>query len=151
MPKDKIFWAIKFYVEDIIKQQGENIPIPYQTIEEFAFKRFNKKEKSTLRAKCRTIWCFYNKKDWVIENYEPPRWNYKRKMTQKEYEMTRKENIIKINKLRAIDKKKKVEQAIESLKFLNERISVRKVAEYAKVSTKTAQKYLKELKEEGLI
>ena len=146
---DAVFDFMRFKAYAFVNENGkEAFTYDYmEKIGELAYDIIgSKKGWSTIKAKAKSI---YN---WVIENYEPPRWNYQRKTKDdKELLMTRRENIIKINKLRAIDKKKKVEQAIESLKFLNERISVRKVAEYAKISTKTAQKYLKELKEEGLI
>jgi len=146
---DAVFDFMRFKAYAFVNENGkEAFTYDYmEKIGELAYDIIgSKKGWSTIKAKAKSI---YN---WVMENYEPPRWNYQRKTKDdKELLMTRREHIIKINKLRAIDKKKKVEQAIESLKFLNERISVRKVAEYANISTKTAQKYLKELKEEGVI
>ncbi len=102
----------------------------------------SKKGISSVMSKARNIarWCY--------ENYEPKvnNWNYIRKTkSNEELKMTRKENITRINKLRAQDREMRVKQAVESLKFLNEKISVRKVAQYANISTKTAHKYLKKL------
>jgi hypothetical protein len=102
----------------------------------------SKKGISSVMSKARNIakWCF--------ENYTPGvnNWNYARKTKDdEELEMTRRENITRINKLRAEDRKMRVKQAVESLKFLGEKVSVRKVAQYANISTKTAHKYLKEL------
>lgn len=148
--EDLLFDAIRFRVYDFVNANSVNA-LTYEYVEIVALEEYerigSKKGISTVKAKARAIY------KWVKENYRPSRrnWNYKRKMTQEEYEMTRKENITRINKLRAIEKRKKVEQAVESLKFIGERISVRKVAEYAKVSKDTAQKYLKELKQEGKI
>ena len=157
MTKDKIFWAIKFYVEDTIKQQGEYIPIPYQTIEEFAFAKFTEKEKSTLRAKCRAIWYWYDKRNWVIENYEPPRWNYQRKTKDdKELLMTRIENIKKIHKNKKEITRKKILNLITGM-FKNDYIkkdlsyNVSRIAKDTNLSRPTIIKHLKELKEEGLI
>ncbi len=112
-----------------------------RAIAEIGYDLIGGKGLSTAYAKAKNI------AKWVLENYGNGK--RKRKMkNDKEYEMTRRENIVRINKLRAEDRKLRVQQAIESLKFVGERVSVRKVAEYANISTKTAQKYLKQLKEE---
>jgi len=134
------FYASNSYInEEILYQLGLSAGVPEKT-----------SKGRVLEYKTKAIVEWINKKFNKKDNIN--NWNYKRKTkTNKDYEMTRKDNITKINKLRAIDRQKKVEQAVESLKFLNERISVRKVAEYAKISTKTAQKYLKELREKGVI
>lgn len=140
--QDKIFWAIKLYVEARIKQQGEGTPVIYQELEAWAFETFwiderRAKDKSTLRAKCRSVWNWYDARGWTIP--------------KKESQMTRSERARANAKLKAIRAENAVRSAVQSLKFLNERISIRKVAEYAQVSKSTAEKYLRKLREEGLI
>jgi len=141
---DKIFWAIKLYTEAHIRQQGEGVPVVYDELERWAFQMFwldekRAKDKSTLRAKCRSVWQWYNNRNWTIP---------KRKG---EWEMTRSERAKANAKLKAIKAEAKVKAAVESLKFLGEKISVRNVAKQAGVADRTAMKYLKQLKEEGKI
>jgi len=132
------FYSANGYInEEILYQLGLSANIPEKT-----------KKGKVLEYKSKAI------VEWINKNYTSKKnfTEYKRKTkNDKELEMTRKQHITKINKLRAIDKKKKVEQAVESLKFLQEKITIRKVAEFAKVSKSTAEKYLKELKEQGII
>lgn len=147
---DALFDAIRFRVYDFCKMHGKE-NLTYEYVEAIAKEEYQRigssKGWSTAKAKAKAI---YN---WVKENYnaQPKKKKYIRKMSDKEYEMTRSENITKINKLRAIDRKKRVEKAVESLMFLGEKITVRKVAEYAKVSKDTANKYLREMRESGKI
>jgi predicted HTH domain antitoxin len=143
MFEDFTFWAIKLYAEDMIRKTGF---IVYQSLEDWAMSQFvynGHKERSTVRAKCRSVFNWYETRNFDIstKNTHKPLKEY-----LEETKMTRKEHITNINKKRAEEKKAKVIGAIQSLKFLQEKISVRKVAEQAGISTKTAQKYLKELK-----
>ena len=107
------------------------------------------KEPSTIRAKAKAI---YN---WIMENYQVGsrinNWNYQRKLSSEEYEMTRKENILKINKKKAEKTKIKVYEAIKKLKTQKENIGIKKVAKVANVSVNTARKYLYQAREEGII
>ncbi len=144
--KDFTFWAIKLYAEDMIRATGF---IVYSQLENWAITQFlERKERSTIRAKCRSVFNWYEARNFDISTKNTHK-------TLKEYleetKMTRQENMRKINKKRAEAKKAKVLGAVQSLQFLKEKITVRKVAEQANISTKTAQKYLKELKQEGLI
>ena len=68
---DQVFWAIKLYTEELIKEFGEGIPVPYEMIENYAFNNFfDRKDKSTLRAKCRNIWNWYNERGWTMTRRE---------------------------------------------------------------------------------
>jgi hypothetical protein len=138
---DKIFWAIKLYIEARIRQQGEGIPVAYTELESWAFTTFwvderRAKDKSTLKAKCRSVWNWYSERNWTI--------------TRKEWEMTRSERAKANAKLKAIRAENKVKTAIESLKFLGEKITVRSVAKQAGVAKATAEKYLRKFREEEL-
>ena len=147
--EDALFDFIRFKAYDYkknniinnIETTLEDLENYCRSVAEIGYDIVGGKGISTAYAKARNI------AEWVLENYGNGKRKRKTK-NDKEYEMTRRENIVRINKLRAEDRKLRVQQAIESLKFIGERISVRKVAEYANISTKTAQKYLKQLKEE---
>jgi hypothetical protein len=67
---------------------------------------------------------------------------------RKVYEMSRADAAKKAREALVSEKKAKVIGAVESMKFLQEKITVSGVARYAGVSRNTAKKYLKEL---GLI
>jgi len=152
--EDAMFDAIRFRVYDFCNANSVNA-LTYEYVEMVAEEEYNivgnHNGPSAIKHKAKAIYT------WVKKNYRPPQnrnwnWNYKRKTkSDEELQMTRSENITRINKLRALEKKNKVRAAVESLKFLGERISCRKVAEYAGISRNTANKYLRELREEGLI
>jgi len=60
-------------------------------------------------------------------------------------------NLRKANAKKANEAKEKVYRAIKELQVRNEKITVRKVKELAKVSIASAQKYVKQARDEGLI
>ena len=132
--QDNIFWAIKLYTEDLIRESGEGNLISYSLIESFAFARFidRAKDKSTLRAKCRSIWNWYDDRGWTIPK-------------RKGLGMSRADGARIAHQKKAADTKAKVIGAIESLKFLQEKINIANVSRQAKVSRDTAKKYLIEL------
>jgi len=93
-----------------------------------------------------------------MENYQVRKelgnvcnWNYVRKLNDEEYEMQKREIALKNSKMRAEKTKEKVYKAIEKLKEQGEKISSRKIKELANVSLNSAQKYLRQAKEEGII
>jgi len=138
--QDNIFYAIKYYTENLIRESGEGNMISYSLIESFAFARFidRAKDKSTLKAKCRSIWNWYNDKGWII----PTR---KRKLTDKELKLTRQEAGKKAHKKLAEKTKAKVLKAIAGLEFMHEKVNIANVSRDAGVSRNTAKKYLIEL------
>ncbi len=142
---DQIFWAIKLYTEELIKEFGEGIPVPYEFLEDFALRNFfDRKDKSTLRAKCRNIWNWYNERNWTIPK-------------RREWKMTRSERAKKNAEL-----KKQRARAI-LLGFIQNNLladeykkadgtwNVTKLSKATKLDPKTIRKHLKELKEEGLL
>jgi len=147
---DAFFDWLRFKVYDFVKENGKNA-LTLDYCKELAIIGYeimgHKKGISTPLAKAKAI---YN---WVMENYNPKgrNWNYVRKFSNEEYEMTRREHIIKINKQKAKITKEKVYNAIEKLKEKGEKISVRKVMKEAQVSKNSAQKYIKQAREEGII
>ena len=161
---DALFDYMRFIAYDFVKANGkEALTREYlEKIGEIGNEVLGKtKEFSTIRAKAKAI---YN---WIIKNYRVQEvksnnrikevkhvnnWNYVRKTkNNEELMMTRKENILEINKKRAAKTKRKVYEAIKKLKEQKENIGIKKVAKIANVSVNTARKYLKQAKEEDLI
>ena len=143
---DQTFWAIKLYTEDLIRSFGEGIPVPYDSLEEFAMRNFyDKKDRSTLRAKCRNIWNWYDKRNWTI----PTR--------KKELEMTRSERAKANAQLKKIRARATILGFIKDNLFTNEykrsngAWNISKLAKATKIHRDTVRKHLKELQEEGII
>lgn len=136
--QDNIFWSIKLYTEALIKESGGLVA--YSLLESFALNRFvdRVKDKSTLKAKCRSIWNWYDAREWTI----PTR---TRKFTDKELSMSRAEGARKTAQMNADKTKAKIQKAIAGLEFLQEKVNIANVAKDASVSRNTAKKYLIEL------
>ena len=132
--EDNIFWSIKLYTEDLIRQSGKGNLIAYSLLESFAFSIFidRAKDKSTLKAKCRSIWKWYDNRMWTIP-------------TRKGKGMSRAEAGINAGAKNAEKTKAKIIGAIQALKFLQEKINIATVSRQAQVSRDTAKKYLIEL------
>ena len=132
--QDNVFWSIKLYTEDLMRESGEGNLIAYSLLESFAFSRFieRTKDKSTLKAKCRGIWNWYNDRDWTIP-------------TRQGKGMSRAEAGINAGAKNAERTKAKVVGANEALNFLQEKINIATVSRQAQVSRDTAKKYLIEL------
>jgi hypothetical protein len=145
---DAFFDWLRFKVYDFVNENGKNA-LTLDYVRELAIIGYeimgHKKGLSTPLAKAKAI---YN---WVMENYQN-NWNYKRKTKDdEELEMTRRENILRINKKRAEKTKEKIYKVIKQLQEKNENIGIKKVAKIAQVSVNTARKYLKQAREEGII
>jgi len=133
---DQVFWAIKLYTEELIKEFGEGIPVPYEIIQDYAFRNFfDRKDKSTLRAKCRNIWNWYNERGW--------------KMTRRERALTNAKSI----------KEKKRMQILNAItgimkdEYLKEdgTWNIYKLTKDLGMSDNTVRKHIKTLIQEGLI
>jgi hypothetical protein len=137
---DFTFWAIKFYCEDLIKSQG--IPTADQLID-FAAANFEGKEHSTLKAKCRSVWNYYEQRNWTI----PTPYTKKPK---DEVMATRQEHIEQVNKNREIKNRNKIKAMIEdiflqdNIKFKNGKYNIGNIAKLTELNRKTVAKYLKE-------
>ena len=137
---DFTFWAIKFHCEDLIKSQG--IATADQLIN-FALSNFEGKEYSTLRAKCRSIWNYYEKRNWSI----PVPYT---KKSKEEVMATRQEHIENVNKNRVIRSNNKIKAILDDIflqdeiKFKNGKYRIGKIAELTKLTRQTVSKYLKE-------
>jgi len=141
---DYTFWAIKLFCEDLIRKQGI---VGYEQLEEFALANFlAKKDRSTLKAKCRSVWHWYNDRDWKLDGY-------KRKMTNEEYEMTRRERSEANAKLKFERSKKAIINTITGLyadeyKKKNGSWHIGKIAKAVSMTEKTVAKHLKEYERE---
>lgn len=129
--KDPYFWALKFEAEYQIRDYGI---INYQQFERFAFAHFGDcKDASTLRAKCRSIFYWYQERD------------FKTTLLAKENAMTRQEASAVARATLEKETKAKVVAAVSYLTFMNEKVNVSTVAKQAKASRNTVAKYLQEL------
>jgi NACalpha-BTF3-like transcription factor len=134
--RDMVWWSIKYQAESFIRQFDGWFN--YQLLEDWAVSLFldHVKDKSTLKAKCRATWHWYEQRNFTIPK------------TDRGFTMSRQEAGKATAKKKAEATKAKVIGAIESLKFLQEKINIANVAKQAGVSRNTAKKYLQEL---GLI
>jgi hypothetical protein len=96
--KDQVFFAIKFYAEQLIIDFGV---CQYERLEDFALSNFSHTENSTLKSKCRSIVTWYAENNFKLST------TYK-KLTEEEREIlkvTRLENIKKITEDKVIKNK----------------------------------------------
>lgn len=143
--KDNVFWAIKLYTEDLIKKSSGIVA--HSLLESFAFTHFvdRAKDKSTLKAKCRSIWNWYDERDWTI----PKRYERDRTQYYEDTKMTRTEHMTKLNAKRAEDNYKKVVNIITGLfndeyKKKSGAWHIGKIASELGLNRDTVSKYIKE-------
>ena len=146
---DYMFWAIKLYTEDLIRSQGI---VSYQQLESFAYSNFESKERSTLRAKCRSIFNWYEKRGWKLPKYTRSR----KTKTDKELQLTRQERAKQNTKERAEKARSKVLEVVTGLLAPDYRKKsgswhIGKIAKDTSLSSLTVSKYLKQFTEEGII
>jgi hypothetical protein len=138
---DETFWSMKLWVERQLSQNRIPTVAEIQAIGE-AYSPH--KERSTIRAKARSIYRWY-----AARGFEPT--PDKRKRTVGDKPMTRKEATKVATQTKVAKAKGKFETAVNILKAKGERISCRSVAKIAQISTNTAAKYLRELRAQGAI
>ena len=144
---DPIFIAIKYqFIEPYIREQGEGKMVSYSLVEDWAFRHFvdKAKDRSTLRAKCRSIWNWYDNRDWSIPNSRE-----RKTKTQGELMATRSEHMKAINEKRKSKTKKKILNVITGLyadeyKKKSGSWHLGKIAKATGVSEKTVRKYMRE-------
>lgn len=129
---DAVFWAIKLESISRIRRDGW---IDRDSLEFWAFDVFvvgdHVKDRSTLRAKVRSVFDWYQSRDWKIDD--------------RSFTMSRSEAGRVTAQKNAKATEAKVRSAITSLEFLQEKITVSAVARSAGVSRPTAQKYLEKM------
>lgn len=141
---DLIFWSLKVFIEQNIMELGGFVP--YQTVEIWAFGMFEAraKDKSTLRAKCRSVWNWYNDREWSLSLFN------REKKNKEEIMATRLEHIKKVHTEREETTRKKIMNICSGMfaddyKKKNGAWNFGKIAEDLKMSRNTVSKYLKEL------
>lgn len=140
---DFTFWAIKFYCEDLIRSQG--MATAEQLIS-FAESNFECKEKSTLKAKCRSVWNWYEKRDWKLSE------GYQRKIKDdKELALTRRERALENARLAEERSRRKILNCINGLmadhyKKKSGSWHIGRIAKDTGLTEKTVAKHLKEIK-----
>ena len=137
--KDNVFWALKIAFE-IQLDRGN---ISYETFEDFAFVNFEDKAKdrSTLRAKCRSIYNYY-----ADRNFET---RTRIRKNEEEVMATRQQQMAKINNKRKEDCRRVIVGLITGLtsfeyKKQNGEWNVSKLAQDTKLTRPTIYKYLAE-------
>ncbi len=142
LSNDEIFWHLKFYCEYLIKRDG--IP-SYQDLERLAYNQYPNKCKSTLRAKARSIYYWYEDKDFKCGRVS------KKYINMKEYQelnmATRKEQAIKMHTKKADIAKKKVFNLIggmfkDEFKKKSGEWNISKIAKESGTSRNTVYKYI---------
>lgn len=134
--EDNVFWAIKLEAIMRIRVNGW---LDRSSLEDWATDVFlvgeHVKDRSTLRAKCRSVYDWYEARNWRID--------------ERVSTMSRIEGMAKARAIKSERVKAKIQGAINVLKLYGTKITVRAVAEEAGIGTATAQKYLKEIKASG--
>jgi len=144
--EDHTFWAIKFHCEELIKRFGV---VEYQRLESFALRSFEGKEYSTLKAKCRSVWNWYEKRNWKI-----PKGYKKVNKSKEQIVASRKEHIKKVNENRELKTRNKIKSLIDDIfvqdkiKMKNGKFKISAIAKLTEIHRETVSKHLKEM---GLI
>jgi len=142
---DAFFDWLRFKIYDFVKANGKNA-LTLDYCKELG----HKKGISTPFAKAKAI---YN---WVMENYNPKgvnNWNYKRKLSDKELEMTRRERALSNAKAQYEKAHKKIISLVTGIfkdeyKKPNGTWNINKISKETGLSRPTIYKHLKD---EGLI
>ncbi len=134
--EDNVFWAIKLEAIMRIRVNGW---LDRSSLEDWASDVFlvgeHVKDRSTLRAKCRSVNEWYEARNWRVD--------------ERISTMSRVKGMAKARAIKSERVKAKIQGAINVLKLYGIKITVRSVAEEAGIGTATAQKYLKEIKASG--
>ena len=146
--EDFTFWAIKLYAEDLIRQSGL---IVYERLESWALSQFESKERSTIRAKCRSVWRWYEERDFQLSRKYENKEQYRR-----ETMASRSEHIIKLNKERGEANKRAVINLMTGLFAGDYRKktgswNVSKIAKQLKMSRNTVAKIIKEIQQKDSV
>ena len=138
---DSVFWGLKLFVEHYIKTSDF---IAYSTLFNFAYTHYydRVKGKSTLKAKCRSIWNYYNDRDFKSDRYE-------RKLTDEELKVTRSENAKKVAEEKVAKNYKNIVNVItgdyaDEFKKKSGAWHIGKISKVLKMTEKTVSKYIKQ-------
>jgi len=131
--EDNVFWALKLFTEYYIQQDSF---LPYSTLENYAFNHYVDlaKDKSTLRAKCRSIWNYYEAREWQ------PQIIYIKK-DKGEVMATRLEHIENMAKDKIEKNESIIKNAIVFLTGKSEKINITNIAKFTKLHRTTVSRY----------
>jgi hypothetical protein len=113
--------------------------IAYELIEDWAISQFEHKEQSTIRAKCRSVWNWYNNKDWELP-----------KNKGRKSEMSRTEHIKKVHQNRRQKTWNKINAVLEDMFVQNKirkkngKLKIKAIAEIADIDYRTVSEHLRE-------
>ena len=137
---DYVFWCLKLYAEDLIRQDGLII---WNTFENWAFENFIDlaKDKSTLKAKCRNVFNWYFDRDWQIGRVN------KSNKTKEQIMATRQEHALKNSRKIADKTEKKILNCITGMfkddyKKKDGSWHISKIAKDSGTTRPTVMKYL---------
>jgi hypothetical protein len=150
---DALFDYIRYIAYDFVRTNGkEALTREYlEQTGELGNEVLGKtKEPSTIRAKAKAI------HKWIMKNYHigsgVNNWNYKRKTkNDKEWEELRMEHLLKYKKEQKRKSKETIKNVAIKLKKEGKKPTIMRIKEEIGMSKNTIAKYLKELKEEGII
>jgi len=133
--EDSVFWGIKLFIEHYIKKHGVGL-IPYDTILNYAQNHYvdHVKDFSTLKAKCRSIWNYYEVRGWETQL------EYTKK-NKEEVMATRLEHVEKLAEQKTQKTKILIKAAVEYLKLNNKKITITNIAKFTKLHRNTLTKY----------
>jgi len=139
--KDSVFWGIKLYVESFLQKNNTNF-MPYETIFSFAKTHYidHVDHLSTLKAKAKSIWNYYNEKGWK------PQLVYIKK-NKEEVMATRLKHIEDLAKQKKLKTKILIESAIKFLATENKKITNKEIAKFTNLHINTLTKYKDHIKD----
>ena len=148
--EDFTFWAIKLYAEDMIRATGF---IVYDSLESWALNQFlEHKERSTIRAKCRSVWKWYSDRDFELSNSQEKKYNNLEHYLE-ETMATRQENMKRVSKAKEEENRRKILNLITGLyaddyKKKNGAWNISKIAKDLSIHRNTVAKHLKQYEAE---
>ena len=142
--EDYIFWSIKLHCEDLINLQGI---VTQEQLEDFAYFNFPKKEKSTLRAKSKSIFAWYSERDFKTGVSKKRKTETDSDLKAIKIETCRKNNEKKKNKTREKIKKflNSKEAQKDKYKKSNGKWNISAISQKMKMKRDTISKHLKEI------
>jgi len=143
--EDSVFWGLKLFMEHYVSKDGF---VAYSTLFEYAHTHYHDhiKDHSTLKAKCRSIWNYYEAKNWEADKYI-------RRYTDEELKMSRQDHIKKVNEQRKNIARNKIINTITGIlaeteyKKKNGKWNISKLAKDLNLNRNTVSKYIKEYEE----
>lgn len=140
---DPYFWAMKAKMENDFLGKIQD----FHPLWDWAVKKFPYKDQSTLKSKARSIF------KWYSVSFQ--RKKYERKLTDKEYQMTRSENMKRVKANQKSDTRNKIKGVLDDDVLFNEYkhtegrwagcVNVEKLAKRLNMRNETIRSHLKEM------